>query len=294
VKRGSKSLDDVSIVGTTSNYSRIVDFKLERGHYFTEDDYEHHRCVAYVGYDIIDNLFPAVDAIEKKIKIQGREYTIIGNGEREGSTLGQSKDNYIFIPLTAFENQFGTRRSVDIVAKVTSFEKMEEAQDQARMTLRARRGVKYGEDDNFGIMTARDFMTMWENFSRGASLVMVGISSISLVVGGIVIMNIMLVSVTERTREVGVRKAVGARKKVIMLQFLAEAVMLSLLGGGIGVSLGFIIGAVLTSQIGVPAGVALWSVLLGFGVSSAVGIFFGVYPAMKAARLDPIEALRYE
>jgi putative ABC transport system permease protein len=171
---------------------------------------------------------------------------------------------------------------------------MEEAKDQVRMVLRARRGVKYHDEDDFGIMTAADFMDMWENFSRGASLVMVGISSISLVVGGIVIMNIMLVSVTERTREVGIRKAVGAKKKNIMMQFLAEAVTLSLFGGGVGVACGFLIGGVLTSQIGVPAGVALWSVILGLGVSSTVGIFFGVYPAMKAARLDPIEALRYE
>jgi len=287
-------LDDVFIRGSTANFPQIVDIKLERGHYFTEDDYEHHRAVAFIGYDIIDNLFPGVDPIGKKIKIDGREYTVIGNGERRGSTLGQSNDNFVSIPLTAFEIQFGTRRSVDIMAKAASFDLMEEAQDQVRMVLRARRGVKYSEDDNFGIKTTRDFMSMWENFSRGASLVMVGIASISLVVGGIVIMNIMLVSVTERTREVGIRKAVGARKKVIMLQFLAEAVTLSLLGGGIGVALGFVIGGVLTSQIGVPAGVALWSVFLGVGVASAVGIFFGVFPAMKAARLDPIEALRYE
>jgi len=294
VKRGNKSLDDVRIGGATANYLRIVDVNLERGHFPTEDDYEHHRPVAYIGYDVIDNLFPGVDPMGKEIKINGRAYTVIGNGERRGSTLGQSNDNFVYIPLTTFQGQFGRRRSLNIMVKAASFDKMEEAKDQVRMILRARRGVKYGEDDNFGIMTTRDFMSMWENFSRGASLVMIGISSISLVVGGIVIMNIMLVSVTERTREVGIRKAVGARKKVIMLQFLAEAVALSLLGGGVGVGLGFAIGGILTSQIGVPAGVALWSVLLGLGVSSGVGIFFGVYPAMKAARLDPIEALRYE
>ncbi len=294
VKRGSQYLDDVYILGTTSNFLRIIQIDVERGRYPTEDDYRHRRQVAFVGYDILDNLFPGVDPIGKQIKISGREYTVIGHGERRGSTLGQSKDNYVHIPLTTFQKQFGRRRSLRIVAKANSFETMEKTKDQVRMIMRARRGVKYHEEDNFGIMTAADFMSMWENFSRGASLVMVGISSISLVVGGIVIMNIMLVTVTERTREVGIRKAVGAKKKNIMFQFLAEAVTLSMIGGGIGVAFGFIIGSVLTSQIGVPAGVQLWSVILGLGVSSVVGTFFGVYPAMKAARLDPIEALRYE
>ncbi len=294
VKRGSQYLDDVYIVGVTANFTRIVKQDVERGHFMTVDDYQHRRPVAFIGYDIVDNLFPGLDPVGKEIKIDGRKYTVIGHGVREGSTLGQSNDNYVYIPLTTFEKQFGRRRSVDLFIKAASFGMMDEVKDQARMVLRARRGVKYHDDDDFGIMTAADFMSMWENFSRGAAMVMVGISSISLVVGGIVIMNIMLVSVTERTREIGIRKAVGARRKSIMFQFLSEAVTLSLVGGGIGVALGFAIGAFLSNLIGVPAGVALWSVFLGLGVSSVVGTFFGVYPAMKAARLDPIEALRHE
>jgi putative ABC transport system permease protein len=294
IKRGSQYLDDVYIVGATANFVDIVKQEIERGHFLTDDDYLHRRNVAFIGYDVVDNLFPGLDPVGKEIKIDGRQYTIIGHGTREGSTLGQSNDNYVFIPLTTFEKQFGSRRSLDLFVKAASFEIMDETQDQVRLVLRARRGVKYHEEDNFGIMTAADFMSMWETFSSGAAMVMVGISSISLVVGGIVIMNIMLVSVTERTREVGIRKAVGARRKNIMFQFLAEAVTLSLVGGGIGVALGFIIGIILTAQIGVPAGVALWSVFLGLGVSTVVGTFFGVYPAVKAARLDPIEALRRE
>ncbi len=294
VKRGNQFVDNVEVRGHTANYPDIINLDVERGHYLTEDDYRHRRNVCFIGYDIIDNLFPGVDPIGKEVKIDGRKYRVIGFGERQGSSFGRSEDNYIHIPLTTFEKQFGTRRSLRIYVKAPSFEQMEETKDEVRMILRARRGVKYHDDDNFGIMTAADFMRMWENFYGMAAMVMIGISSISLVVGGIVIMNIMLVSVTERTREVGIRKAVGARRQNIMFQFLAEAVILSLLGGGMGVAGGFLLGYIGTSMFGLPTGVALWSVFLGLGVSSVVGVFFGVYPAMKAARLDPIEALRYE
>ncbi len=294
VKRGNQYIDGVHIMGSTPNWIQTVDFEVERGRYVSEDDYQHRRRVAFIGYDVIDNLFPGIDPIGKTIKIDARKYTVIGHGNRRGSTLGMSNDNYIVIPMTSFEKQYGSRRSVDIFIKAQTFERMQEAKDEVRMILRARRNVGYHDDDNFGIMTASDFMSMWEDFSRMIFFVMIGISSISLVVGGVVVMNIMLVSVTERTREVGIRKAVGARSGNILLQFLLEAVMLSLIGGGLGVLGGFLLGSVGTSQLGVPAGIALWSVLLGLGVASTVGIFFGVYPAMKAARLDPIEALRYE
>ncbi len=294
VKKGSQYIDEVYIMGSTHNWIEAVDFEVERGRYLSMDDYQHRRRVAFIGYDIIDNLFPGVDPINKALKINGREYTVIGHGNRRGSTLGQSNDNYVVIPMTTFEKQYGSRRSVDIFIKAATFDRMQEAKDEVRMILRARRNVGYHEDDNFGIMTASDFMSMWENFSRMIFFVMIGISSISLIVGGVVVMNIMLVSVTERTREVGIRKAVGARSGNILLQFLLEAIMLSTIGGGLGVLGGFVLGSIGTSQLGVPTGIALWSVLLGLGVASSVGIFFGVYPAMKAARLDPIEALRFE
>jgi len=294
VKHGNRYVDDVYIMGSTPNWPLIVDFEIEDGYYPAESDNEHRRPVAFIGYDLIDNLFPGVSHIGKTVKIAGRDYTVIGNGKRRGSSLGQSRDNYVVIPLTTFDKQFGTRRSLDIFVKAPSYGAMSATQDEVRVVMRARHKLTYGDDDDFEIYTAADLMNLWENFSSGAFMVMIGISSIALVVGGIVIMNIMLVSVTERTREVGVRKAIGARKLNIMWQFLSEALTLSIIGGAIGIGSGVAAGWALSNMSGMPMGIELWSVFAGLLVSGGVGTVFGVYPAMKAARLDPIEALRYE
>ncbi|MBD3297782.1 MAG: FtsX-like permease family protein [candidate division Zixibacteria bacterium] len=293
-KYGNKYIDDVYIMGSTPEFPLIVDFEIENGHYPTAADYQHRRRVAFVGYDVIDNLFPGILHIGKEIRIAGQKYTVIGNGVRRGSTLGQSKDNYIIIPLSTFEKQFGDRRSVDLFVKAHTYETMDETQDEVRMVMRARHKLKYDDEDDFSITTAADIQNLWDNFSSGAFLVMIGISSISLIVGGIVIMNIMLVSVTERTREVGIRKAIGARRMNIMWQFLAESLTLSIVGGAIGIITGFLIGMALSHMSGIPLGVEVWSIIAGILVAGGVGTVFGVYPAMKAARLDPIEALRYE
>ncbi|MEW5873729.1 MAG: ABC transporter permease [Candidatus Zixiibacteriota bacterium] len=294
VKRGNRHVDDVFIMGSTANFPLIVDFEIEKGYYPTESDYEHRRPVAFVGYDIIDNLFPGVSHIGGTIKIGGQEYTVVGNGVRRGSKLGQSHDNYVIIPLTTFEKQFGSRRSLDIFVKGRDYETLAATKDEVRVVMRARHKLRYDQEDDFGMYSAADIQSMWENFSRGAFVVMIGISSIALVVGGIVIMNIMLVSVTERTREIGIRKAIGARRMSIMTQFLSESLTLSVVGGAIGILVGVLGGAALSSMSGIPMGVEIWSVLAGILVSGGVGTLFGVYPAMKAARLDPIEALRYE
>ena len=293
-KAGNKHIDDVWIMGSSANFPNIVDFDVENGHYPTESDNEHRRSVAFIGYDVIDNLYPGIAHIGETIRLGGRDYTIIGNGKKRGSTLGQSRDNYVIIPLSTFQKHFGERRSLDVFVKSSAFETMDDAQNEVRVIMRARHKLKYGQDDDFEIYTAGDIMTMWENFSRGAFVVMVGISSIALVVGGIVIMNIMLMSVTERTREIGIRKAIGARKSNILWQFLAESVTLSVTGGIAGISLGVFAGWGLSKLSGIPMGIELWSVAAGVMVSGGIGTLFGVYPAMKAARLDPIEALRYE
>ncbi|MBI5867762.1 MAG: ABC transporter permease [candidate division Zixibacteria bacterium] len=294
VKAGNRYVNDVFIMGSTANYPQIVNFEIEQGHYPTEADNEHRRPVAFIGYDIIDELFPGMSHIGKTITISGQEYSVIGNGKRRGSTLGNSHDNYVIIPLSTFEKQFGQRRSLDIFVKARSFEGIASAQDEVRMTMRARHKLKYADADDFEIFTAGDIMSMWENFSRGAFIVMIGISSISLIVGGIVIMNIMLVSVTERTREIGIRKAIGARKASVMWQFLSEALTLSVLGGAVGILGGIAVGQGLSALSGIPMGIEIWSIVAGILVSGGIGTVFGVYPAMKAARLDPIEALRYE
>jgi putative ABC transport system permease protein len=196
--------------------------------------------------------------------------------------------------LSTFEKQFGKRRSFEIYVKSRSFESMDETKDEVRAVMRARHKLKYGDADDFEIFTAADIMSIWENFSRGAFIVMIGISSIALVVGGIVIMNIMLVSVTERTREIGIRKAIGARKASVMWQFMSEALTLSVIGGAVGILCGIAFGKGLSVLSGIPMGIEIWSIAAGILVSGGVGTIFGVYPAMKAARLDPIEALRYE
>ncbi|MEW5701942.1 MAG: ABC transporter permease [Candidatus Zixiibacteriota bacterium] len=294
VKYGNRFLDDVYIMGSTANFPAIVDFDIENGHYPTESDNEHRRPVAFIGYDLIDNLFPGISHLGGTIKVSGQEYTVIGNGNRRGSSFGQSRDNYVIIPLSVFEKQFGTRRSLDIFVKAYDYERLPAAQDEARVVMRARHKLAYDKEDDFGMYTAGDIMSIWENFSRGAFIVMIGISSIALVVGGIVIMNIMLVSVTERTREIGIRKAIGARKANIMWQFLSESLTLAIVGGAIGVAGGVAAGWGLAKLSGLPMGIELWSIIAGIGVSGGVGTLFGVYPAMKAARLDPIEALRYE
>ncbi len=293
-KAGGNNINDVWIMGSTANFPSIVDFDVENGYYPTESDNEHRRSVAFIGYDVIDNLFPGINHIGQTLRLGGRDYTVIGNGKRRGSTLGQSKDNYVIIPLSTFEKHFGERRSLDVFVKAGAYGSMDDAQNEVRVVMRARHKLNYGDDDDFEIYTAGDIITVWEDFSRGAFIVMIGISSIALVVGGIVIMNIMLVSVTERTREIGIRKAIGARKANIMWQFLSESLTLSVIGGVFGIALGVVAGWGLSKFSGLPMGIELWSVIAGVMVSGGIGTIFGVYPAMKAARLDPIEALRYE
>ncbi|HVP36267.1 MAG TPA: ABC transporter permease, partial [Terriglobales bacterium] len=220
VKRGDKYINDVEIRGATGNITEISSYDLASGRYPTEFENERNRNVVLVGWEVADNLFPGQDPLDKDIKVGNYYFRIVGVAKKRGSFLGENQDNFVLIPITTFNKLFGTRRFMSIFVKVEDFGSMQEAQDQVRLIMRARRNVPYSKPDDFSIMTAETFMEMYRNFTSTAFIVMIGVSSIALVVGGIVIMNIMLVSVTERTREIGVRKAVGARKKNIMWQFL--------------------------------------------------------------------------
>jgi putative ABC transport system permease protein len=295
VKYGEQSISDTLVRGLTPSMVSILDIDLTAGRMINDIDVRNNSAVVVVGPDIVDNLMPGVDPIDKEIRIDGWVYRVVGVGKAKGKTLGQSMDNYALMPITAFQKQNGTHQTIRISGKAaTSGAGFDEAMDETRAILRARRHVHPGDDDNFDIETNDSLLSIWSNFSSTFFYAMIGIAAISLVVGGIVIMNIMLVSVTERTREIGIRKALGARSNDILLQFLIESVTLALLGGAIGVLCGISFAKVVTLAIGMPSEIKLWAVAAGLLVAASVGIFFGVYPARRAAVLDPIVALRFE
>jgi putative ABC transport system permease protein len=292
---GEQQINDTTVRGVTPSMVPILDIDLVSGRMLNETDVDRNSAVAVVGSDVVDTLMPGSDPIDKEIRIDGWEYRIIGVGKPKGKTLGQSMDNYALIPITAFQKQHGSHDSIRISGKSSATGSgMEEAMDETRAILRARRHDRPGADDSFDIETNASLLSVWAGFSQTFFFAMIGIAAISLVVGGIVIMNIMLVSVTERTREIGIRKALGARREDILGQFLIESVALAVLGGVIGVVSGITFAKGITFLIGMPSAVPLWAVGAGVGVAASVGIFFGVYPARKAAMLDPIAALRFE
>ncbi len=296
VKYGEESLSDTIVQGMTPSVAITQDVDLESGRMLNEIDLDNNSAVAVVGTDIVDNLLAGVDPLGKEIRVDGWIYRIIGVGKKKGKTLGQSLDNYVFIPMTSWLKQYGSyQTNMRISAKAQSTGAiLETAKDEARVILRARRHVAPDDPDNFDLETNSSLLSIWSNLTGTFFIAMIGIAAISMVVGGIVIMNIMLVSVTERTREVGIRKAMGAKRRDVMLQFLIEAVTLALLGGIVGVLFGIGVAKGVTLAVGMPSVIKLWAVFSGLAVAASVGIFFGVYPARRAATLDPIAALRFE
>jgi putative ABC transport system permease protein len=282
------------IQGYTAEIPIILGNELSAGRFLTQYDVDHARNVSVIGFDVADILFPFVDPIGKTVTIDGRPFEVVGVGKKQGSVLGSSRDNWASIPITLHQKMWGAYQSVQIYAKAGNEVRLPAVQDEVRLVLRSRRHVPYAAKDDFAMNTSKSFLQIWANISQAFFAVTIGIAAISLLVGGIVVMNIMLVSVTERTREIGIRKALGARRRDILLQFLIESAMLALVGGIIGVALGASIAMTVTWLTPLPASVKWWAVALGLFVSTSVGLFFGIYPAKKAANLDPIEALRYE
>ncbi|HLJ30006.1 MAG TPA: ABC transporter permease [Candidatus Angelobacter sp.] len=294
VKYRNETVEDIDVRGVTANIGEIDIEEAEIGRYISDGDNEHRAAVTMIGTDVSSRFFAGVDPLGKSIYIDGEAYQVVGVAKHMGSTFGQSQDSFVYIPIQTYRKVYGTQQTANINIKALGQEWMQPAEDEARMLMRARHHLAPSDEDNFGVVEPSALMDLWTNLTGTLANSSVAIVSVFLVIGGIVIMNVMLASVTERTREIGVRKAIGATRRDIMLQFVIESSVMSASGGLMGVLLAagiaFSVGRLTSLPMSVPAS----AVAISIGVSTMVGLFFGVYPAFKAAQLDPIEALRFE
>jgi putative ABC transport system permease protein len=290
-----KSIDSTRVQGVTGDYVNFSSFDAERGRLMSPTEVDTARPVCVLGWQTADTLFgETVEPLDKMIQIEGHHFRVVGVSAKRGAFLGQSQDEFAVIPLGQFQMLFGSRRPLSMTVKPRDMSQISTAIDEATLALRMSRRLKPKQPDNFGIFTSDTILGIYHSATNGIFAVLIGVVGLSLVVGGIVIMNIMLMVVTERTREIGLRKALGARRSDIMSQILTESVVLSVFGGVVGTIFGAAIALTISAVTPIPASVEPWSVALGIGITAAVGLFFGLYPAMRAARLDPIEALRRE
>jgi putative ABC transport system permease protein len=290
-----RSIDNTEIDGVSSGFINFSGYNVERGRLMSPTEVDRSRPVTVLGWQTADRLFgTSVDPIDKTIQIEGVHFQVVGVSEKKGSMLGLSQDSFAIIPLGQFAMLFGSRRSLDLRIRPRDVADMVAAQDEATIALRGARRLTPKQPDNFGIYTSDTILGIYRSATNGIFAVLVGVVGLSLVVGGIVIMNIMLMVVSERTREIGLRKALGAKRSDIMSQMLTESVVLSMLGGVVGTVLGSSVALAVSAFTPIPASVEIWSVALGIGITALVGLFFGLYPASRAAALDPIEALRRE
>lgn len=292
VKFNDTSLLNVQVKASTPNIADIEKIEAQTGRYFINPEEDARKYVCFVGSEVEEKLFPTSRALGHTIKIDGRPFQVIGVGKELGTAFGQSRDMYVSIPLSTFLSIYGSRRSISISVTSTSPQTYDDAIEEARTLMRVRRKLAPSDVDNFGIVTPGAINELRDNIFGTIQVAAIGVTSISLVVGGIVIMNIMLVSVTERTKEIGIRKSIGARRVDILKQFLAESTSLALIGGSIGVAIAYSIAKLVDVFFSIPTALPLLWVSIALFVSSSVGLISGVYPAWKAAKLDPIEALR--
>src|SRR6476660_2900122 len=290
-----RSIDNTRVEGVTSESVNFSTFDAEVGRLMSPIEVDTSRPVVVLGWRTADRLFGgAIDPLDKLIQVEGVHFRVVGVSSKRGTVLGQSQDEFVIMPLGQFQTIFGSRRSLSLTVKPRDLSRISEAMDEATVALRSARGLKPTQPDNFGLFTSDTILNIYHSATNGIFAVLVGVVALSLVVGGIVIMNIMLMAVSERTREIGLRKALGARKSDIVAQVLTESIVLSMFGGLIGTILGASIAITIARFTPIPAAVEVWSVALGIGITALVGLFFGLYPASRAARLDPIEALRKE
>jgi putative ABC transport system permease protein len=292
---GEASVDGAQVQGVSRDYVSFGTFNAEQGRLIAPAEIDTSRPVTVLGWEVADKLFGPADPLEKTIKIGGLHFRVVGVSEKKGSFFGNSQDNFAVIPLGIFRKMYGARMfGLQLLVKPKAPELVKTAMDDATVALRIERRLRPNEPDNFGMFTSDTFLDIYKTATNGIFAVLIGVVAMSLVVGGIVIMNIMLMVVSERTREIGLRKALGARRRDIVWQILTESVTLSIFGGIVGISLGFGLALLISKLSPLPASVQPWSVVMGIGITALVGLFFGLYPAIQAASLDPIEALRRE
>ena len=291
----NESVDGAQVQGVSRDYVHFGRFNAEQGRLISPAEIDAGRPVTVLGWEVADKLFGPADPLEKSVKIGSLHFRVVGVSEKKGSFFGNSQDNFAIIPMTVFRKMFGSRMfGMQLLVKPKSPDLVKTAMDEATVAMRIERRLRPNEPDNFGMFTSDTFLDIYKTATNGIFAVLIGVVALSLVVGGIVIMNIMLMVVSERTREIGLRKALGARRRDIVWQILTESVTLSIFGGIVGIALGFGLALLISKLSPLPAAVQLWSVMMGIGITALVGLFFGLYPAMRAASLDPIEALRRE
>ena len=288
------SVEGVEIDGVTDNIPAINNVQVDTGRGITYEEVRHHAPVAFIGNDIRTRFFEAQDPLGKTIAIEGNPYEVVGVAKTLGSVFGNSQDNFVMIPIEAYFKTYGNRNGIRMIAKAIDQPHLIEAEDEVRVLLRSYRHLRPGQDDNFTIFASETFVNLWQSLTATIAAMAVGIVSVFMVVGGIVIMNIMLAVVTERTHEIGIRKSLGARRRDILNQYLVESSVLAGVGGLIGVVAAWLVAVAVRNLTSVPMALPLSAIFIGVGLSATVGLFFGIYPARRASKLDPIEALRVE